>query len=106
MTLAVTLKLSKPSQVVEVGYSTDFGTCKALKVDGNRCTLTVNTSLTDYCAYHIQNAAKKAWTRRKTFGDSNPSSALSLGGTTKNLSSSSQETIAGLKTVKVDNKRK
>ncbi|CAD6187645.1 unnamed protein product [Caenorhabditis auriculariae] len=63
----VTLKVSKPTQIVEIGPSAHFGVCKGTKQDGNPCSNFVNKSLGEYCVYHVMNAARKLSARRGTF---------------------------------------
>ena len=62
--LGVTLKLSKSAQVVHIGTCPDYGRCKGMKMDGNRCSQFVNISSTEYCVYHITKAASSTSARR------------------------------------------
>ncbi|VDO62346.1 unnamed protein product [Heligmosomoides polygyrus] len=55
----VTLKVFKPVQIVELGYSTDLGTCKGVKLDGQRCSNFVNVSFSEYCIHHVMKEVRK-----------------------------------------------
>ncbi|WKX88855.1 hypothetical protein Q1695_008473 [Nippostrongylus brasiliensis] len=63
----VTLKVFKPAQVVELGYSSDLGTCKGVKLDGQRCSNFVNTSLSEFCVHHVMKEVRKLAANRGTF---------------------------------------
>ncbi|KAE9547102.1 hypothetical protein FO519_009686 [Halicephalobus sp. NKZ332] len=60
----VTLKVSKSAQVVHLGICPEFGRCKGIKMDGNRCSQHVNISSTEYCIYHVTKAANSTSARR------------------------------------------
>ncbi|KAH7727539.1 protein MCM10 [Aphelenchoides avenae] len=60
----VTLKLMKPGQVIEIGFTPDFGICKATKNDGTPCSQFVNLSVADRCVFHLQSEANKFSSRR------------------------------------------
>ena len=47
-----------PRALWKLGASADFGRCKGARKDGNNCTMHVNRSLTEYCAYHAASALK------------------------------------------------
>uniref|UniRef100_A0A914YNH8 Protein MCM10 homolog n=1 Tax=Panagrolaimus superbus TaxID=310955 RepID=A0A914YNH8_9BILA len=64
----ITLKLTKPAQVIDIGFCPDFGHCKAVTKEGTKCSKYVNTSSTEYCVYHIQKAAKKTLVSRAALG--------------------------------------
>ncbi|KAK5968173.1 Primase zinc finger, partial [Trichostrongylus colubriformis] len=66
-TTRVTLKVFKPAQVVELGYSSDLGMCKGVKLDGQKCGNFVNVSLSDYCVHHVMKEARKLSANRGTF---------------------------------------
>lgn len=63
----VTLKVFKPVQIVELGYSTDLGTCKGVKLDGQRCSNFVNVSFSEYCIHHVMKEVRKLSANRGTF---------------------------------------
>lgn len=65
---AVTLKLSKPAQVIDIGFCPDFGHCKAVTKEGTKCSKYVNISSTEFCVYHIQKAAKTTLASRAALG--------------------------------------
>lgn len=54
----VTLKVAKSAQVIEIGFCPDFGICRSVKQDGEKCKNYVNTNTSEFCVYHIQKAAK------------------------------------------------
>uniref|UniRef100_A0A914X660 Protein MCM10 homolog n=1 Tax=Plectus sambesii TaxID=2011161 RepID=A0A914X660_9BILA len=60
----VTLKLTQPSQLVELGQCPDFAFCKAPRKDGQNCRNFVNRSLGDFCVFHLASAAKSLAARR------------------------------------------
>uniref|UniRef100_A0A915EV56 Zinc finger Mcm10/DnaG-type domain-containing protein n=1 Tax=Ditylenchus dipsaci TaxID=166011 RepID=A0A915EV56_9BILA len=64
---AISLKVFKAVQVLEIGYCPDFGHCKGIKPNGETCSNYVNSSKSDYCTYHIRNAAKRLSANRGTF---------------------------------------
>jgi hypothetical protein len=46
--------------ILEIGFSKDWGTCEALKVDGTVCGDSVDTRHTRVCEYHISKEIKRA----------------------------------------------
>jgi minichromosome maintenance protein 10 len=55
------LRLSEGGEsVLEIGVSKDFGTCHALKADGERCADWVDIRHTTFCEYHIDQGMKRA----------------------------------------------
>ncbi|KHJ88052.1 primase zinc finger, partial [Oesophagostomum dentatum] len=60
----VTLKAFRRAEVIELGYSSDLGTCKGVKFGGEKCSNFVNTSLSEYCVYHVMNEARKLSAKR------------------------------------------
>ncbi|CAI2349108.1 unnamed protein product [Caenorhabditis sp. 36 PRJEB53466] len=78
-TVAATLKVSKSSQIIEIGESAHFGTCKGIRQqDGQKCSNFVNTSLSEFCVFHVMSAARKLSAKRGTFNA--VSCAPNLGG--------------------------
>ena len=55
---AATVDGKDPRALWKLGASADFGRCKGARKDGNNCTMHVNRSLTEYCAYHAASALK------------------------------------------------
>ncbi|XGW21894.1 hypothetical protein V3C99_004674 [Haemonchus contortus] len=66
-TTRVVLKVFRPVQVVELGYSSDLGMCKGVKLDGQKCSNFVNISLSDYCVHHVMKEARKLSANRGSF---------------------------------------
>ncbi|KAK6725431.1 hypothetical protein RB195_004018 [Necator americanus] len=60
----VTLKAFKRTQVIELGVSSDFGICRGVKLDGQRCSKFVNISLSDFCVHHVMKEARKLSAKR------------------------------------------
>jgi len=46
--------------VLEIGFSKDFGTCEALRADGEQCPDWVDSRHTKVCEYHIDQGMKRA----------------------------------------------
>jgi len=55
----LTLKVTQSNQIMEIGLCPEFGICGSQRKDGTRCTNYVNTTLSETCSYHMQNAANK-----------------------------------------------
>ncbi|CAJ0924324.1 unnamed protein product, partial [Mesorhabditis belari] len=64
---SVVLKFVRPAQIVEVGWSADFGKCRGIKADQVPCQNFVNVSLSDFCVYHVMSQVKKLSAKRGTF---------------------------------------
>ena len=47
-----TLACDAPSQILKLGASPDFARCKGTRKDGKPCTMHVNKSTSEYCAFH------------------------------------------------------
>ncbi|VDM55914.1 unnamed protein product [Angiostrongylus costaricensis] len=60
----ITLKVFKSIQVVELGFSSDLGTCKGVKLDGQKCSNFVNISLSEFCVHHVMKEARKLSAKR------------------------------------------
>ena len=59
-----TLACDHPSQVLKLGTSPDFARCKGTRKDGKNCTMHVNKSTSEYCAFHASAALKSLSTDR------------------------------------------
>uniref|UniRef100_A0A0K0DNB4 Protein MCM10 homolog n=1 Tax=Angiostrongylus cantonensis TaxID=6313 RepID=A0A0K0DNB4_ANGCA len=55
----VLTEVFKYIQVVELGFSSDLGTCKGVKLDGQKCSNFVNISLSEFCVHHVMKEARK-----------------------------------------------
>ncbi|CAB3402193.1 unnamed protein product [Caenorhabditis bovis] len=64
---AIVLRVAKGRQILEIGSSAHFGTCKGTRQDNNKCSNFVNTSLSEFCVYHVMSAARKISANRGTF---------------------------------------
>ncbi|KAI6195004.1 Protein MCM10-like protein [Aphelenchoides besseyi] len=64
---AVTLKINKSLQVLNVGSCPDFGICRGTKKNGEQCTNYVNAAFSPMCSFHIQYEAKKLLSNRSLF---------------------------------------
>ncbi|XP_062374631.1 protein MCM10 homolog [Sardina pilchardus] len=60
----VTLTIDHPQKVLILGEALDFGTCKAMKKNGDPCTQLVNMYKCQYCQYHVQAQYKKLSSKR------------------------------------------
>lgn len=64
----VTLKVAKSTNIVEIGPAKYFGICKGTRAqDNQRCRNFVNTSLSEFCVYHVMSVARKLSANRGTF---------------------------------------
>lgn len=54
-----TLSVSTAQAVMMLGESKDFGLCKSIKKNGDKCTAIVNLSKCEYCVYHIKQEYQK-----------------------------------------------
>uniref|UniRef100_A0A1I7UZ25 Protein MCM10 homolog n=1 Tax=Caenorhabditis tropicalis TaxID=1561998 RepID=A0A1I7UZ25_9PELO len=67
-TVSVTLKVAKSNNIVEIGQSAHYGTCKGTRQqDGQRCSNFVNSSLSEFCVFHMMSAARKLSAKRGVF---------------------------------------
>ncbi|CAI5445484.1 unnamed protein product [Caenorhabditis angaria] len=65
---SATLRVAKSTNIVEIGTSAHFGMCKGVRQqDGQPCNNFVNSSLSEFCVYHVMNAARKIAAKRGTF---------------------------------------
>ncbi|KAG5267645.1 hypothetical protein AALO_G00224030 [Alosa alosa] len=60
----VSLTIDHPQKVLMLGEAMDFGTCKAMKKNGDPCTQLVNMYKCQYCQYHVQAQYKKLSSKR------------------------------------------
>ncbi|UMM22923.1 hypothetical protein L5515_003889 [Caenorhabditis briggsae] len=66
--VSATLKVAKSSNIIEIGQSAHYGTCKGTRQqDGQRCSNYVNTSLSEFCVFHVMSAARKLSAKRGVF---------------------------------------
>jgi minichromosome maintenance protein 10 len=63
-----TAACNEPHQLCKLGTSPVFGRCKGTRRDGNDCTMHVNTSVSNYCAFHANAALKSLATTRMALG--------------------------------------
>ena len=63
-----TAACNEPHQLCKLGTSPVFGRCKGTRRDGNNCTMHVNTSVSNYCAFHANAALKSLATERMALG--------------------------------------
>lgn len=75
----MTLRVSKSSQVIAIGFSAELGQCVVCRVDASyisiqanrkdcrRCENFINLSQGDHCIFHVVSAAKKLSSRRGAF---------------------------------------
>ncbi len=52
------VSVEESSQLLKIGRATDFGVCKAVKRDGDKCTKAVNVSECKFCEFHVPKAIK------------------------------------------------
>lgn len=55
---AQSVSVEDSSQLLKIGRATDFGVCKALKRDGEKCTKAVNVSECKFCEFHVPKAIR------------------------------------------------
>jgi hypothetical protein len=53
------LSIDSGSQLMKIGTAVDWGICKGIRKDGARCSKGINTSLGEYCDYHVQAVFKQ-----------------------------------------------
>ncbi|KAJ8981700.1 hypothetical protein NQ317_003421 [Molorchus minor] len=53
------LSVDNAQKVMICGQAKDFGTCKSIKKDGEKCTAIVNLSRCEFCIYHIKQEYQK-----------------------------------------------
>lgn len=53
------LSVTTPNQVMILGESKDYGTCKSKKKNGEQCTAVVNLAKCEHCIYHVKQEYQK-----------------------------------------------
>nr|XP_023026575.1 protein MCM10 homolog [Leptinotarsa decemlineata] len=53
------LSIDNPQKVMIMGQSKDFGTCKSIKKNGEKCTAIVNKNRCEFCVFHIKQEYQK-----------------------------------------------
>ncbi|KAG5886024.1 hypothetical protein JTB14_023665 [Gonioctena quinquepunctata] len=53
------LSVDNAQRVMIMGQSKDFGTCRSMKKNGEKCTAIVNKSRCEFCLYHIKQEYQK-----------------------------------------------
>ena len=56
------------SMITKIGTSPDFARCKGTRRDGGNCTMHVNRSASEFCAFHAASALKSLATERMALG--------------------------------------
>lgn len=65
------MSVNNVQKVMIFGQSKDFGICKSIKKNGDKCTAVVNVNICEYCIYHIKQEYQKCSIRsdlQSTFG--------------------------------------
>ncbi|KAM6961558.1 protein MCM10 homolog [Tautogolabrus adspersus] len=60
----VSLTVDHPQKVLLLGEAQDYGTCKAMKKNGDPCSQIVNLYECQYCQYHVKAQYKKMSSKR------------------------------------------
>nr|XP_061809538.1 protein MCM10 homolog [Nerophis lumbriciformis] len=60
----VSLTVDHPQKVLLLGEAQDYGTCKAMKKNGDPCSQLVNLYECQYCQYHVKAQYKKMSSKR------------------------------------------
>lgn len=55
----ISLSVSNAQMIMIFGQSKDFGVCKSIKKNGDKCSAVVNLSRCEYCIYHIKQEYQK-----------------------------------------------
>lgn len=74
----VTLSINSGDQVMLWGRSKDYGICKGVKKNGDKCDMFVNVKDCDVCTYHIKTEYIKHCGKRANLSNSRPTAAHSL----------------------------
>lgn len=74
----VALSINNGDQVMLWGRSKDYGTCKGIKKNGDKCDMFVNVNSCDVCTYHVKKEYIKHCSQRANIGNSRPTAAHSL----------------------------
>lgn len=72
------LSINSGDQVMLWGRSKDYGTCKGIKKNGDKCDMFVNKTQCDVCTFHIKKEYIKHCSQRANIGNSRPTAAHSL----------------------------
>ncbi|CAG9761311.1 unnamed protein product [Ceutorhynchus assimilis] len=54
-----TLSVDTAQKVMVLGQSKDYGICKSMKKNGEKCTAAINLSICEFCIYHIKQEYQK-----------------------------------------------
>uniref|UniRef100_A0A3B4UPG8 Protein MCM10 homolog n=1 Tax=Seriola dumerili TaxID=41447 RepID=A0A3B4UPG8_SERDU len=80
----VSLTVDHPQKVLLMGEAQDYGTCKAMKKNGDPCSQIVNMYECQYCQYHVKAQYKKMSSKRaelqSTFSGKAPNKVKVKGG--------------------------
>ncbi|XP_060840241.1 protein MCM10 homolog isoform X1 [Rhopalosiphum padi] len=74
----VVLSINSGDQVMLWGRSKDYGTCKGIKKNGDKCDMFVNINNCDVCTFHVKREYIKHCSQRANIGNSRPTAAHSL----------------------------
>ncbi|XP_027848785.2 protein MCM10 homolog [Aphis gossypii] len=74
----VVLSINSGDQVMLWGRSKDYGTCKGIKKNGDKCDMFVNINNCDVCSFHVKREYIKHCSQRANIGNSRPTAANSL----------------------------
>lgn len=74
----VVLSINSGDQVMLWGRSKDYGTCKGIKKNGDKCDMFVNINNCDVCSFHVKREYIKHCSQRANIGNSRPTAAQSL----------------------------
>lgn len=72
------LSVNSGDQVMLWGSSKDYGTCKGVKKNGEKCDMFVNVNKCDVCTFHVKKEYIKHCAQRANIGNSRPTAANSL----------------------------
>ncbi|XP_015370485.1 PREDICTED: protein MCM10 homolog [Diuraphis noxia] len=74
----IALSINSGDQVMLWGRSKDYGTCKGVKKNGEKCDMFVNINNCDVCTFHVKREYIKHCSQRANIGNSRPTAAHSL----------------------------
>lgn len=82
----VLLRVSDPMSVRQLGFAADLGTCASVSHKSNeRCSVAVNTRLSQHCSYHVGDLRKVARGTATTVTRAGPSPAMKGGALTTHM---------------------
>ncbi|XP_024912963.1 protein MCM10 homolog [Cynoglossus semilaevis] len=81
----VSLTVDHPQKVLIMGEAQDFGTCKAMKKNGDPCCQIVNMYECQFCQYHVKAQYKKMSSKRAELQSSFSGKAPNKGGLKERL---------------------